>query len=283
MSFFIPWLADAARLTGYPVVEIAGWRGHGHGGMRVVEGVTDHHTADGPSGNYPSLNIVRNGRAGLAGPLSQLGLGRDGTVYVIASGTTWHAGSSQWAGFRDLNDEFIGIEAESTGTRDDWTAAQRDCYPRLNAALCFFMRRGADRVAGHKEICIPAGRKIDPAFWDMNQMRGKVAWYLQDPTGRIPRFKTPGDSAPTALPIAALNGEDDMYIKFQARKQDPVSTAILSGGMFVALADAGEIASADAAIGKGAIVQWVTKPTWDDLDRRSHSLCDSPKRVQVIS
>lgn len=191
MGIYIEWLADAARLTGYPVVEVGGWRGRGHGGMRVGEGVTGHHTADGPAGDYPSLNIVRDGRAGLAGPLSQLGLGRSGTIYVIAAGLAYHAGASAWAGYLDLNDEFLGIEAESTGVRDDWTPQQRDAYPRLVAALLFYMRRDAGRFAGHREVCRPAGRKIDPAFWDLNAFRDRVEWLLGDPLRRIPRFATP--------------------------------------------------------------------------------------------
>ena len=182
------WLVDAARLTGYPVSEVAGWRGRGHGDFRVLEGVVLHHTADGPTGIYPSLGVVHDGRAELAGPLANLGLGRDGTIFVIADGVGWHAGASTWAGFTDLNDEFLGIEAESTGTRDDWTPQQRDCYPRLVAALLFYIRRGADRACGHKECAVPGGRKIDPAFWDLSGMRRQVAYYLADPVARIPRL-----------------------------------------------------------------------------------------------
>lgn len=206
------WLADAARLTGYPVNEVAGWRGRGHGDFRVIEGVVEHHTADGPTGIYPSLGVVRDGRAGLAGPLANLGLGRDGTIFVIADGVAWHAGASRWAGYTDLNDEFIGIEAESTGTRDDWSAHQRDAYPRLVAAILFYLRRGADRACGHKECATPLGRKIDPAFWDLNAMRGQVAWYLTDPVRRIPRFTAPAPPpAPKEL-FMALTADEEKTI-----------------------------------------------------------------------
>lgn len=181
MGVYVPWLAAAARMTGYPVVEVGGWRNRGHGPMRVVEGVVAHHTADGSRGDYPSLNIVTYGRAGLAGPLSQLGLGRTGRIFVIAAGQAWHAGASSWAGFWDLNDEFLGIEAESVGTYDDWTREQRDCYPRLVAALLHYMRRGSGRCGAHKEVCRPRGRKIDPAYWDMHAMRHQVQRYLDNP------------------------------------------------------------------------------------------------------
>jgi len=172
---FVPWLADAARSTGYPVVEVAGWRTRGHGGMRVVEGVVGHHTATShrAAGDYPSLGIVTNGRADLAGPLCNLGLGRSGTVYVVAAGCAYHAGASRWAGFTDLNDEFLGIEAESAGT-GGWTPAQLDAYPKLVAALLRYMNRGADRYAGHKDVCLPVGRKIDPVGIDTNWMRERI-------------------------------------------------------------------------------------------------------------
>lgn len=202
-NVWVPWLADAARLTGYGVVEVAGWRGRGHGGFRAVETVVLHHTADGP-GEYPSLRVVRDGRSDLPGPLCNFGLGRSGTIYVVAAGVAWHAGASTWAGFSDLNDESIGIEAESAGTRDDWTAAQRDAYPRLVAACLYYLRRGAERAAGHKEVCLPRGRKIDPAFYDMNALRARVSYLLADPLARIPRS---GGAAPGTVPPASRKDE----------------------------------------------------------------------------
>ncbi|MFI9455204.1 N-acetylmuramoyl-L-alanine amidase [Amycolatopsis sp. NPDC052450] len=180
---YVPWLADAARSTGYPVVEIAGWRARGHGGMRRVEGVVGHHTATSAAapGDYPSLGIVTNGRSDLAGPLANYGLGRNGTIYVIAAGCAYHAGASRWAGFIDLNDEFLGIEAESAGT-GVWTPAQLDCYPRLTGAVLRYMSRGTDRYAGHKDVCVPVGRKPDPVGIDSAWMRHHAANPLPIPT-----------------------------------------------------------------------------------------------------
>lgn len=179
MSIYIPWLADAARSTGYRVVEVAGWRTRGHGGMRVVEGVVGHHTATAATapGDYPSLGIVTNGRSDLAGPLANEGLGRDGTIYIIAAGCCYHAGASRWAGYIDLNDEFIAIEAESPG-HGEWTAAQKDCYPKLVAANLRYMNRGADRYAGHKDVCLPVGRKPDPVGIDTGWMQNTAHHYL---------------------------------------------------------------------------------------------------------
>lgn len=205
MGLYVPWLADAARLTGYPVIEVPNWRSRGHGPMRVLEGVVGHHTANPQRGDYPSLRIVRDGRSDLAGPLAQFGLGRSGTIYVIAAGLSYHAGASRWAGFTDLGDEFLGIEAESAGTRDDWTPEQRDCYPRLCAALLFYMRRGPDRFGFHKEVCRPKGRKIDAAYWDGNAMRDRIGWLLGDPLNRIPRSAAPAKQKPKEDDMGLVN------------------------------------------------------------------------------
>jgi hypothetical protein len=186
-SVWVPWLPDAARSAGLPVVLVPGWASRGHGGMRVVEGVVGHHTAtsDAAKGDYPSLNVVTNGRAGLAGPLCNLGLGRNGTVYVVAAGCAYHAGASRWAGFTDLNDEFLGIEAEDNGD-GKWTAQQLDAYPRLVAGLLRYMRRGADRYISHRGCALPTGRKPDPAGIADDWMRQRAGALLAGPTPAPP-------------------------------------------------------------------------------------------------
>lgn len=166
-NVWLTWAADAARNavrgTGYQVVEVAGWQSRGHGGFRVVEGIVGHHTgtSDKAKGDYPSLRIVRDGRSDLPGPLCNYGLGRSGTIYVVAAGVAWHAGASRYAGFVDLNDEFAGIEAESAGA-GGWTADQRFVYPRLVGAFLSYIRRPATRYCSHRTCALPPGRKPDP-------------------------------------------------------------------------------------------------------------------------
>jgi hypothetical protein len=199
----LQWLADAARLTGYPVVEVGGWRGRGTE-LRGAEVVVCHHTAGPRTGEMPSLAVLRDGRPGLPGPLAQLGLGRSGTVYVIADGRANHAGTSSWAGFSSLNNWSIGIEAEDDGD-GSWTPEQLDCYPRLAAALLHHMRRPAARIASHREVAVPAGRKIDPTGIDMNAFRARVAELLADPLRRIPRGGPP--------PATPAHREDDATVQ----------------------------------------------------------------------
>lgn len=165
-------LADACRKSGLPVVEVDGWRTRGHGELFAVNSVICHHTATSKAaaGNYPSLAIVRDGRSDLPGPLSQLGLGRDGTVYVIAAGVAYHAGLTFFP--RQDNWHAIGIEAEHDGV-SAWPPVQHSAYVRLVAALAEHYGVPLSNVQGHKEIAKPLGRKIDPNF-DMTDFRARV-------------------------------------------------------------------------------------------------------------
>lgn len=165
-------LADACRKSGLPVVEVDGWRTRGHGEFLGVNSVVVHHTATPKSvaGDYPSLRIVRDGRSDLPGPLSQLGLGRNGTVYVIAAGVAYHAGATFFQ--RQDNWHAIGIEAEHDGV-SPWNPVQHSAYVRLVAALADHYGIPLSNVQGHKEVAEPLGRKIDPTF-DMTEFRARV-------------------------------------------------------------------------------------------------------------
>jgi hypothetical protein len=170
-------LAAIARRTGFPVVEVKGWKTRGRpGGMSDVRTITCHHTANGGArGNYPSLRVVRDGRPGLPGPLAQYGLGIAGTIYVIAAGKSNHAGTSRSVDY--LNSHAVGIEAEAVGipgTKGDWPPAQMDAYARLCAALVDELGLTAADVRGHKETCAPVGRKSDPSF-AMDAHRRRIA------------------------------------------------------------------------------------------------------------
>lgn len=183
---YLTGLAKVAKRTGYPVVEIAGWKGRGHAPMGTVRSVVCHHTAGGKGGNYPSMNAISNGRPGLPGPLANYGLGRDGTIYVMSAGLAFHAGKVRADKYRNVHS--IGIEAENTGVGEAWSVAQLDSYVKLCRALVDEFNLGVTDVVGHKEACSPVGRKIDPAFikpgLTMAQFRGYV---------RKGYYKTPDD------------------------------------------------------------------------------------------
>ena len=189
-----PALVPALRKAGLRVVEVAGWRDRGHGPFSSIKTIACHHTAGPRTGNMPSLGVITHGRAGLRGPLCNLGLARDGTVYVIAAGIGYHAGvvsSSEYS-----NSHAIGIEAEATGVTS-WPEDQMNAYGRLCAVLCDLYKIPTARVLGHKEIASPRGRKIDPNF-DMAAFRRRVEDIRAGGTGTHP---TPKPVQETDMPL----------------------------------------------------------------------------------
>jgi hypothetical protein len=162
-------LADILRGAGLTVVEVTGWKTRGLSLMVSVKGIIVHHTSGRAQGDFPSLRTVRDGHGDLSGPLSQLGLGRTGTWYVIAAGRANHAGKTIDDSLFG-NGNAIGIEAESTGVpvsdigHAHWPEVQYQSYIRGIKALQAAYGIPTTRVRGHKEVAIPAGRKTDPNF-----------------------------------------------------------------------------------------------------------------------
>ncbi len=179
MTHALVWLPQVLEAAGLKVATVNGWDQRGVGDMGPVLGAMCHHTAGSRSGNMPSLTTLVSGRHDLPGPLAQLGLGRDGTYYVIAAGRCNHAGTGQWQGISSGNSNFIGIEVENAGTTDDlaWPAVQLNACRRGVAAILSHVGRGVEYCVGHKEYALPKGRKIDPLL-DMDEFRSSVAALL---------------------------------------------------------------------------------------------------------
>lgn len=151
-------IADRCRGYGLRVLAMPGWERRSRGPINPSY-VVCHHTA--ASRDVDAL--LRDGRADLAGPLCNFALHADGTVVLVAAGRANHAGVS-----RITNAQSYGIEA--TGP----PFPNYDAYVRLVAAIRAHHQWGSDRVLGHKEICHPRGRKIDPTF-DMGTFRSRVS------------------------------------------------------------------------------------------------------------
>jgi peptidoglycan hydrolase-like protein with peptidoglycan-binding domain len=180
MTFSLTWLPKVLKDGGLKVALTDGWESRGQGDVGLIVGVICHHTATpGTKANMPTLNTLIQGRSDLPGPLAQLGLGRDGTYYVVAAGRCNHAGKGSWKDVTTGNSSFIGIEAENTGLADDnpWPEVQMDAYHRGVAAILAHIGKTADFCAGHKEFALPAGRKSDPSF-DMDTFRSAVTAIL---------------------------------------------------------------------------------------------------------
>jgi peptidoglycan hydrolase-like protein with peptidoglycan-binding domain len=182
MPFKLTWLPTVLTNAGLRIAELDGWPNRGISDMGTVRGVMCHHTAGPSTGNMPSLNVLVKGRPGLAGPLCQLGLGRDGTYYVIAAGRANHAGAGKWRGIATGNSSFIGIEAENSGLKSDrWPNVQLQAFFRGVAAILKRIDRDESMCCGHKEYALPPGRKPDPHSLDMEVFRGEVAKHMNAP------------------------------------------------------------------------------------------------------
>jgi peptidoglycan hydrolase-like protein with peptidoglycan-binding domain len=222
MPFSLTWLPDVLFKAGLKVAPVNGWEFRGISDIGEIFGVICHHTAGPRQLNMPSLKTIIEGRPDLSGPLAQLGLGRDGTFYVIAAGKCNHAGAGIWNGVSAGNSHFIGIEAENTGGDDDpWPEVQIDAYRRGIAAILGHVGRGAEWCAGHKEFALPSGRKHDPTF-DMAEFRLGISEIL---AGTAPPAVPIPPAEPTsaaARPTLRRPATDDFVKLIQTRlKLDP--------------------------------------------------------------
>ena len=217
MPYSLTWLPEVLGNAQLKLALVDGWQERGHGDMSAPLGVMCHHTAGRRTGNMPSLATLRDGRPSLSGPLSHLGLGRDGTFYVVAAGRCYHAGAGAWQNVSTGNSSFIAIEAENTGLPDDspWPDIQMDAYQRGVAAILRKIGRPAIHCCGHREYALPAGRKSDPPF-DMDVFRSSVQEHLDGialPTSLIPAVE-PG---PTGRPTLR-RGSTDLHVAEIQRK-----------------------------------------------------------------
>lgn len=178
MVFSLTWLPAVLNGAGLGTSEYRDWRTRGRAEMGRVRGVMIHHTAGARTGNMPSLDLLVRGRPDLNGPLAQLGLGRDGTFYILAAGRANHAGDGVWQGIRTGNSSFIGIEAENSGQEDDpWPPVQMEALRLGVAAILKHIGASHMMVCGHREYALPKGRKPDP-LWAMAPFRESVKTLL---------------------------------------------------------------------------------------------------------
>jgi len=219
MAFSLTWLPEVLEEAGLKVAEQPGWRTRGRGPMGVVRGVMCHHTAGPASGVMPSLRIITDGRSDLPGPLSQLGLGRDGTFFVVAAGRANHAGRGVWKGITTGNHSFIGIEAENRGTdADPWPEIQMDAYRRGVAAILRKLGVDASSCCAHREYALPRGRKPDPNF-DMTAFRADVSTIMNGGAVTRPLIAAKDDQNRPTLRRSA-KGEDVKLIQRKAGVAD---------------------------------------------------------------
>jgi hypothetical protein len=152
------------------------WRDRGRPpstGQWDPAGVLCHHTAS-PAGtsDQSDLNVILCGNSQAPGPISQLYVGRSGTLYLVAAGRANHGGKGRRPGIdtggcADMNALLLGIEAGNNGTGERWPDVQIDMYGAVVHALCDHYRWSVDsQVYLHATTGPPNGgcnSKIDPA------------------------------------------------------------------------------------------------------------------------
>lgn len=194
------WLAECLRSAGLDVVEVKDWQSRGSS-LFAPSMVFMHHDASPTTASEAGMvNLVTHGRAGLPGPIGNVYIGRSGTVYVIASGRSNHAGSGN---VLLANQRSIGIEVGNNGVGEPWADGLTDTYRRVVLALCGKLGVGVDRVYTHASH---TSRKIDPAGPTTIPGIGPGTWNLDNVRAWL------GQSAPVTPPVtpAPIPLEDEM-------------------------------------------------------------------------
>jgi hypothetical protein len=179
-DFPLVWMADALRAAGCTVIEEDGWKTRGRPRSFAPIGIMFHHDASPKGETSNGVDVIRDGRPGLEGPLGNLWLAFDGTWHCVAAGSANHAGEGDgsWGDIDDGNHDTIGVETDHT-TDEAWQPGQQSSGLRGTDALRRHMRMSDAqvhrRILAHKEWA--PSRKVDPDPMDMNAARANLIAY----------------------------------------------------------------------------------------------------------
>ena len=152
--------------------------------------------------HYTGMQSAEAALARLTDPAAEVSchwlIDEDGTLYRLVDETrrAWHAGTSFWAGERDINSRSIGIELVNPGHEFGYRpfpAAQMAALATLAEGILARHPIPAHRVLGHADVT-PA-RKQDPGE------KFDWAWLARRGIGIWP---TPGTGPESADPAADL-------------------------------------------------------------------------------
>lgn len=185
----LSWLADVLRDAGLVVVEHAGWRTHDRpGDWSPVFGVVHATAAPRSQADSVQVDVVRNGRSDLPGPIANAVVDRQGRWHVVSGGrcnSTLEGTAGPYKG--KGNTYALSVEGCNDNVSEPWPAVQYQAYVRGWAAWCARLGWSASHLVGHREHT--PGRKSDPTF-SMTKFRADVAHAIE------------GDDMPTAQEIA---------------------------------------------------------------------------------
>lgn len=171
-------IAAACAEAQVHVVWEPGWGGRGSS-VFGPGGHTNHHDVSAPGTS--ARGTIVNGRPGLAGPLANFYIERDGTLVIVAAGRANHAGRGGYGGLRG-NARVWGTEIANNGQGEHYGSNQLYTIIVLNAVLHEVDGIPLHLLHAHHEW---TGRKIDPAGpprwrsprdvkWDMDRFRADV-------------------------------------------------------------------------------------------------------------
>lgn len=194
------WLEEVLRAElGDRLVVESGWADRGTGGfMGDIWGVMIHHTGN----SRERVEVIRDGRPDLVGPLSQALITPDGKLYLIAVGPCNHAGVGSYPGLgtNNGNQRTIGFECAWPTIRPDGSYDEHERWPDAqiitmrDATAAVLKRLGyrGDRVIGHKTYAGAAQGKWDPGNLDIPWFQAEVNKAI-DGVFKAPK---PADPAP---------------------------------------------------------------------------------------
>jgi len=239
-TIWLTKLAEVARRTGFPVVEVPGWqsRSRSSGGLDTFHGFSEHHTAESPmmdgaqSSNYQCFNAS-------AKPISNAYVSRVPKIYIHAAGATNTSGAGgPWRKIplNAANSNSFGLEIGNNGTGEVWPVDQQLCVVAFTAEM--YLEYGAalgwsiDDIFAHFEYA--PTRKIDPwgpsmfndylrTKWNMNTFREAVRQKA------IPPVPPEPPTTPVTLTWVAATGDQDM-LEFVGSKDHPGPTRWISNG-----------------------------------------------------
>lgn len=183
---FIDWLPDVLRDAGVPIYVEPGAerRSSTRSGLTVIRGIVWHDTVTGKNWTDAQVrNLLRVGNAYTPGPLSQVGVARNGRWDLIAFGKCNHNGYGLW------KNDCIGLEFYNAGgdVKEINPPEQVESGLIGSAAILKYLKKDAQSsVKGHKET--DPRRKRDPHALNMNNIRERIHVYMHPPTP-LPELK----------------------------------------------------------------------------------------------
>jgi hypothetical protein len=220
------WLVDELRAAvkeaglDVKVIPVQGWQNRGRpastGNFDPNGPSTTHHTGTttSPTRLMPTLGTLIEGRAGLPGPLSQVGVAYNGDIYVIAAGRANHAGRVGKSGVpgmplgADGNALAIGDEVDTNGTQA-LPEKQRRSIALINAVVLNHFDRPDSYAHRHEDIS-------GTGKWDIGQLTTRE---VRADAAEMRRIIKEGDDMATADEVWA-----EKLHKWEPGDKDPKDT-----------------------------------------------------------